>query len=130
GYVHRFRTLLEEEPVAATRPEETTWSALEYGAHLRDVCEVFRSRVRAMLLHEAPSYADWDQNQAALEGYYGTRDPVTVADELETAAADLLRDVAGLTGEETERTGRRSDGFTFTIATLMQYFLHELVHHW
>lgn len=29
---------------AAQRPNETSWSALEYAAHLRDVCEVFRER--------------------------------------------------------------------------------------
>lgn len=130
GVVRKFRTALEDRPDAGQRPDEHTWSLLEYGAHLRDVCHVFRGRVRSMLLHEAPSYPDWDQNEAAAEGGYQDLDPVRVADELATAAGDLLRDAAALSGDELARTGLRSDGFEFTVQTLLQYFFHEVVHHW
>lgn len=129
-YVARFRARLEEDPGAGRRPEALKWSPLEYGAHLRDVSEVFRSRVRSMLLHEEPSYEDWDQNRAAADGAYLDLEPARVADELKTAAGDLLRDAAALSEEEFTRTGHRSDGFTFTVESLLQYYLHELVHHW
>lgn len=128
GYVQSFRSLLENSPDVAVRPTPDTWSPLEYGAHLRDVCNVFRTRIRAMLLHDQPSYEDWDQNLAAAA--YGQLEPVDVADELKNSAGDLLRDVEALTSEEAARTGHRSDGFTFTVETLLQYYLHELVHHW
>src|SRR5699024_7883219 len=57
-YIGRFRARLEEGEAASTRPKGGVWAPVEYGGHLRDVCVVFRSRVRAMLLHEEPSYPD------------------------------------------------------------------------
>lgn len=129
-YVHRFRELLETGTDVAVRPDLKTWSVLEYGAHLRDVSEVFRTRVRAMLLREGPSYEDWDQEQAAKDGQYSVLDPIGVADDLRISAGDLLRDAGALSAEELQREGYRSDGYTFTIETLLQYYLHELVHHW
>lgn len=129
-YVESFRDALENSPNASERPVAKVWSLLEYGAHLRDVCEVFRSRIKAMLLHDHPSYPDWDQAQAAVDGAYGESDPVEVADELTTQAGDLLRDVEHLSHEEFKRTGERSDGYVFTVGTLLQYYFHELVHHW
>ena len=129
-YVGRFREALENTPDPGQRPDPETWSLLEYGAHLRDVCEVFRSRIRAMLLRENPSYPDWDQNTAAEQGRYSELDPLEVADELKTAAGDLLRDVMHLSTEEFRRTGERSDGYVFTVASLLHYHFHELVHHW
>ncbi|HLS01727.1 MAG TPA: DinB family protein [Beutenbergiaceae bacterium] len=129
-YLHRFRQLLDGSDEVRRRPSPGVWSPLEYGAHLRDVCGVFRTRVRAMLLHDESSYPDWDPNEAAVEGDYRALDPVEVADELHTAGMDLVRDVAALSDAELQRTGHRSDGFTFTVESLMRYFLHELTHHW
>src|SRR5690625_4029663 len=55
-YVQRFRERLETGTNVTVRPDPATWSVVEYCAHLRDVSDVFRTRVRAMLLREAPSY--------------------------------------------------------------------------
>src|SRR5690625_3569021 len=77
-----------------------------------------------------PPYPDWDQEEAAERGRYRGVDPGAVADELSTAAGDLLRDAASVSEAELARTGRRSDGFQFTVGTLLQYFFHELFHHW
>src|SRR5690625_3569020 len=52
--VGKFRTALDTRAAAATRPAAGTWSAAEYGAHLRDACDVCRERLLAMLLHEDP----------------------------------------------------------------------------
>lgn len=130
AYVGQYRDLLENNPDVRTRPAPGVWSPLEYAAHIKDVSKVFRTRIRAMLLHEAPEYKDWDQDAAALEGGYSGLDPRRVADSLATASGDLFRDVEALTPEEFQRTGHRSDGHVFTIETLLQYFHHELAHHW
>ena len=45
------------------------------------------------------------------------------------AAAGLAGVYAGVAGEDWERTGIRSNGSLFTVATLGQYGLHDLVHH-
>jgi len=129
-YIARFRERLEEDEAASTRPAEGVWAPVEYGAHVRDVCVVFRARVRAMLLHDEPSYPDWDQDEAAISARYLEQSPRAIADELAIAADDFLRDLAELSTVEYDRTGRRSDGYLFTVRSLLQYFFHELVHHW
>jgi hypothetical protein len=34
-----------------------------------------------------------------------------------------------VTGDQWERTGRRSDGARFTVETFARYFIHDPVHH-
>jgi len=41
-YIARFRERLEEDEAASTRPAEGVWAPVEYGAHVRDVCGLFR----------------------------------------------------------------------------------------
>lgn len=129
-HITDFVHALEENPDAGVRPESGAWSMVEYGAHLRDVCVVFRARIKAMLLHDTPSYPDWDQEVAAAEGRYSELSANDVADSLRTRADDIFLDVENLTTEEFQRTGLRSDGHVFTIESLLQYFFHELAHHW
>jgi hypothetical protein len=35
----------------------------------------------------------------------------------------------GVTGDEWQRTGNRSDGARFTVETFARYFIHDPVHH-
>jgi hypothetical protein len=124
----RWREALAR-PDARTRPAAGVWSALEYGAHVRDVNRIFRGRLQAMLSTDDPLFANWDQDAAAVDDHYGEQDPARVADELADAAdafADLLASTAP---EQWERPGRRSNGSVFTVRTLSQYYLHDVVHH-
>jgi hypothetical protein len=36
---------------------------------------------------------------------------------------------AGVTGDDWERTGRRSDGAAFTVDSIGRYYLHDIEHH-
>ncbi len=121
--------ILRSSPAAAERPDPAVWSPLEYGAHVRDVIRVFDDRVRQMTETDDPVFLDWDQDRAAIEGRYGELDPDEVAEELEAAAQTFVARMQALTASELARPGRRSNGSVFTVATLMQYFLHDLVHH-
>lgn len=114
---------------ARTRPDAATWSPLEYGAHVRDVCRVFTERLRLMLAEEAPEFADWDQNQAAIDGDYQAEDPARVAAELTEAAEGLAAAYREVPPDGWQRTGLRSNGTQFTVLTLGQYCLHDLAHH-
>lgn len=119
-------------PSAGTRPEPSTWSPLEYACHVRDVHRIFRVRLLSMLEEEAPRFANWDQDETALEERYGEQDPATVADELAAAAEAVAALYGGVpVDDETtwSRTGLRSDGSEFTVDTLGRYHLHDLVHH-
>jgi hypothetical protein len=112
---------------ARERPDPTTWSPLEYAAHVRDVCRVYTERLHLMLTQDAPNYPNWDQDATAVEDRYGEQDPATVAKEL-TEAANHLADRFGEV-EEWHRTGSRSDGAHFTIDTFARYFIHDPIHH-
>lgn len=117
------------EADARTRPAATTWSPLEYAAHVRDVCRLFDQRTELMLGHDDPGFADWDQGAAAVEGDYLGQDPATVAAEVVTVAAAWASRCAALSPEQWERTGVRGDGVRLSVRTLSRYGLHEMAHH-
>ena len=116
-------------PAATARPRRSTWSPLEYACHVRDVCRLFEERLALMLTQQAPTFANWDQDETALAQRYGEQDPGVVARELAVAAASFAGAYAAVPGDAWERVGKRSDGSQFTVLTLGQYGLHDLAHH-
>ncbi|MGO4257852.1 DinB family protein [Marmoricola sp. RAF53] len=114
---------------AAVRPDPGTWSRLEYACHVRDVHRLFGERVRLMLDQDDPAFANWDQDETAVESRYSEQDPAEVSVELVEAAADTAALFAGITDDQWPRRGRRSNGSVFTVATLGVYYLHDVVHH-
>ncbi len=116
-------------PDAHARRDETTWSPLEYGAHVRDVCRIFTERVGLMRDEDSPTFANWDQDQSAVDDDYAGQDPRTVADEIASAATGLSAAYESVDAGEWERSGIRSNGSRFTVLTLGQYGLHDLRHH-
>jgi hypothetical protein len=119
---------LERDDVA-NRPDDVTWSTLEYAAHVRDVYRLFHSRLRLMLDEIDPQFANWDQDATALAERYNELDPATVGRELLAAGEALADEYEALTAEQWARTGRRSDGAVFTVETFAKYLLHDVVHH-
>lgn len=117
------------DPGAATRPDDETWSPLEYGAHVRDVFRVFVVRLALMLAEEAPTFANWDQDATAIADDYRAQDPRVVADEILEAAARVADAFDRVEDSQLGRTGLRSDGSAFTIDSLARYFVHDPLHH-
>jgi hypothetical protein len=116
-------------PDVRNRPDDATWSALEYGAHVRDVHRIFATRLQLMLTEDDPAFENWDQDRTAEEDRYGEQDPAQVSAEL-LASARLLADAfAAVPTVSLSRTGLRSDGSRFTVETLGRYLLHDPVHH-
>ena len=113
----------------SVRPDENTWSALEYGAHVRDVFRIFNTRLGLMLREDDPLFANWDQDATAVAERYNEQDPQVVAADLTAAAAAIADAFADVPPADRERTGRRSDGARFTVTTLAQYFIHDPTHH-
>ncbi len=116
-------------PDAAQRPAPTTWSPLEYGCHVRDVCTLFEQRLRLMLDQDDPVFANWDQDVTALEQQYWRQDPQAVAGELSRAARSVATAFGAVRAGQWGRPGRRSNGSVFTVDTFARYFLHDLAHH-
>ncbi|MGI9595340.1 MAG: DinB family protein [Acidimicrobiales bacterium] len=129
-----FRSALKRGDIVGQRPPVAPgappkWSALEYGAHVRDVYKLAAERITRMIKRKGPTFTDWDQDEAAVKGDYSSADADRVAYDLATnagKAADLLEKVRG---DDWQRTGMRSDGAGFTIATFGVYILHDVTHH-
>ena len=63
--------ILRSSPAVTQRPEPAVWSPLEYGAHVRDVFELFDSRLALMVSEDHPRFPNWDQNETAIRERYG-----------------------------------------------------------
>ncbi|WP_067674352.1 DinB family protein [Nocardia miyunensis] len=142
----RFAAALER-PDIAVRPDESTWAPIEYAAHVRDVCRMFRYRLDIALGNPAtppaitafeattgsaeglPVFANWDQDRTAEAGAYLAQTPATVAAELTDAAETVSRAFESVPEADRSRAARRSNGSLFTVDTMATYFLHDLVHH-
>ncbi|KNH17043.1 methyltransferase type 12 [Arthrobacter sp. ZBG10] len=124
----RWRAVLRR-PDATERPNETTWSALEYACHVRDVFSVFEQRLGLMMGSDDPLFANWDQDQSAIDSDYANADPAVVSAELTAEGRQVADAFAAVRESDWDRTGTRSNGSKFTVLTLSQYFLHDVVHH-
>ncbi len=84
------------------RPSPGVWSALEYGCHVRDVFRLYDERLGLML---------------------------SVDDGLRAAAEVIAARFEGVSGDQWQRAGVRSDGARFTVESFARYFIHDPIHH-
>ena len=54
--------LLADRRVHAGRPDDATWSSLEYTCHVRDVYRRYLQRIVLMRTEADPLYTNWDQD--------------------------------------------------------------------
>ncbi len=113
----------------AVRPDETTWSPLEYAAHVRDVFRTFHTRLGLMLDQDDPLFPNWDQDETAVAERYNEQDPAVVSAELLESAERLAAAFGSVPDDSWQRPGRRGDGASFTVATLGKYLVHDPIHH-
>jgi len=118
-----------DETALRQRPRPDRWSALEYACHVRDVFELFDHRLHLMLTEDGPRYANWNQDETAIERRYGDADPAAVAIALAANAESLANRFEQVSGAAWARTGFRSDGAAFTVESFARYFIHDPEHH-
>lgn len=114
---------------APARPAPTVWSTVEYGCHVRDTCRLFRRRLELMLAEDDPEFANWDQDATAVDNDYVHQDSDEVAATLAAETQATATAFERIRPDQWNRTGRRSDGSTFTVGTLAVYLLHDVEHH-
>ncbi len=132
GYIREnvaaFRQVLSGEGLTM-RPDDSTWSPLEYSAHVRDVYRIMLARLELMLVLVDPQFPNWNQDATAIEQHYNAQDPAVVADELATAGIAFADTLAQVHSGELGRMGFRGDGSAFTVESLAKYALHDPIHH-
>ncbi|MFT4124422.1 MAG: DinB family protein [Microbacteriaceae bacterium] len=111
------------------RPDDATWSPLEYAAHVRDVLRLGRYRLGLMLEHDDPLFPDWDQDATARDDDYAAQEPAAVAEQLLAAAAEITAALETVPSTGWARPGRRGDGARFTLGSFAVYLSHDPVHH-
>ena len=111
------------------RPAPSTWSAIEYTAHLADVLRELNSAVVTMLRQDRPTItSDFDPDLAAEERGYAARSSEQVLQDLESAAAETVDTVADISAEDWGRTATFSFGDRDVLA-IIRNAVHEGSHH-
>jgi hypothetical protein len=116
-------------PASRVRPDDQTWSALEYACHVRDVFRLFDHRLQLMLTEDGAAFTNWDQDATAIEDDYAAQDPSVVAGDLAVAGEALAKRFDSLPEAAWNRRGVRSDGAHFTVESFATYLLHDPTHH-
>jgi len=124
-----WQALHDDGRIAPGRPDDQTWSSLEYACHVRDVFARFDQRMGLMLEQDDPLFPNWDQDATAAEDRYDEQDPDAVIAALVANAAEIAARLDAVEGDQWQRPGRRSDGSSFTLASISRYLIHDPVHH-
>lgn len=126
-----FAAMLTGGSDVRTRPAPQTWSALEYGCHLRDVLLVQRERVLAARRMDRPSFDPMGRDERVEHDGYSEQDPADVARQLADAARLFAHVLSRLGREDWHRTvmynyPSRQERSLRWVAV---HTLHEVRHH-
>ena len=129
----RLRAVLEagaEERLRA-RPAPSTWSALEYACHVRDVLLIQRDRVLLALVEERPDFTPMHREERVALARYASDPPQLVTQEVGFAAGLLARLFEGLSPEHLARrcVYGYPDRHEVDVAWVGRHTVHEAEHH-
>jgi hypothetical protein len=112
-------------------PRPGSWSALEYGCHVRDVLRFQRDRVELAQVADTPTFVSMRRDERAIEERYNDQEPAVVAAELADNAGRLVGVLAGLDNAGWLRTGLYPwpDPVVRTVEWVGRRTAHELAHH-
>jgi hypothetical protein len=127
------RQLLEAVDPHALRahPRHGSWSALEYGCHIRDVLRFQRDRVVQAQAEDVPRFTSMRRDERAVEERYNDQDPRAVAVQLAARARDLAATLGALDDVGWLRVGVYPWPVPAvrTVEWIGQRTVHELAHH-
>lgn len=124
----RFLPGEDGDALLRQRPDPSTWSALEYAAHVRDVFARYDGWIQRCLEEDLPVLGGAPPDELAADGRYNEDDPVEVAQALATNAERLAATVAAVPEAGWDRTGRRRDE-ELTVLFMTRRVVHEGGHH-
>lgn len=112
------------------RPDGSTWSALEYVCHLRDVYAVYTIRLYRARTEDSPRLEPMFNDLRAFRFRYNQRDIGSVVAEVADNVVGFLDEAARNSGTAWERPVRRLVGEERTARWLVRQAAHEGLHHW
>jgi hypothetical protein len=116
------------DAVVRRRPDATTWSALEYTAHVRDVLAWLDGVIRRINREHEPTLDAPDSDQRAIDDRYNEQAVASVLDGLTAAADGLVAALRDVDAADWGRIGRFSWGDRDALA-MARNAVHEGSHH-
>ena len=129
-----WRTFLlsADDRYLRTVPGPGIFSPIQYGAHVRDIQQVYGDRILLMLREDSPVFPQLNPDEREWERY-NRLEVVELADDIEAQARRLADILDMLQPNDWSRTMIRNGGsdgvFEFTVVGLANYAVHESHHH-
>jgi hypothetical protein len=111
-----------------TRPDSTTWSALEYACHVRDCLALYHWRISTVLAEDRPEMPPMRRDAVVLERAYNDQEPAAVGAEITANYMRLAHLLGRLAPADWQRAGVR-EGVDLSVAWMAVNTVHELRHH-
>jgi len=133
SYPRRWRAVIDAyrshdgDAILTARPEPETWSALEYGAHTRDVFRLLDAALEQVLVKDTPRFPV-PPTPDEVAASYGNLDADTVLNEFSAASVALADRASGVSTGDWGRTFFVGDN-EHTVAWIVQHAAHEGSHH-
>lgn len=125
--------VLTGTPATALRAHlrPASWSALEYGCHVRDVMRIQRERVLLAQVESMPMFASMRRDERAIEEKYNEQNPAAVATAIRVGARDLADTLTGFDDGAWLRIGIYPwpESHVRTVEWIGRRSVHELAHH-
>lgn len=136
SFPRRYRALLtgprtdddDPEAVIRRRPDPTTWSALEYTAHVADVLDEIGVAIRRIIIENDPALESSDPDRRVVEKGYNALDRTEVLGWLELVCAGLGEQLDDVRPDDWTRTGRFDWGQRDALS-MTRNAVHEGAHH-
>jgi hypothetical protein len=114
--------------VIRRRPEPSTWSAIEYTAHVADVLDHLGPAIRRIVVEVEPTIAFFDNDTRAVQQAYNTMDRAEVLGWLDMTCEDLASILESVDSDDWTRIGHFDWGDR-TALDMARNAVHEGSHH-
>ena len=135
SFPRRYRALLVSpgstdgpDAVFRRRPNPSTWSALEYTAHVADRLDHLGPAVKRTTYENQPVIKGFDSDERAAEKAYNILDRTEVLGWLDFACAELASVLEGVNADDWSRTALVA-GVPRDALTIARDGVHEGSHH-
>jgi len=135
SYPRRYRALLAAPGAAdgpdalfRRRPDPSTWSALEYTAHVADRLDHLGPALRRITFEKQPALPHFDNDVRAADQAYNSLERTEVLGWLDLACAELASVIDEVRADDWTRTGLLAGGERDALAVARDG-AHEGAHH-